>query len=134
MRRFVTATCATGALLLGGLVAPADAGDPDLGRVWARDKILKQGCHDYRYQYRVRPGTRHWSMETFLRDPSGEIIASDAFDNATNKRRGSSTFRFCRWNTSPGKFKIRGKLTMYDGYDQDKGWVKPGYFRMRLRS
>lgn len=130
--RTAAAVLTTAALLLGGLSAPAEAGDRDLGRLWAKDKVLKRGCHDYRYQYRVKPDTRHWSLETFLRDPSGEVIASNAFENATNKRRGSSTFRFCRWNTEPGRFKIRGKLTQYDGYDQTVGWVKPGWFRMRL--
>ena len=134
MSHVVTAAVTAGVLLIGGLVSPASAGDPDLGRLWAKDKILRKGCHEYRYQWRVKPDTRHWSLETFLRDPSGEIIASGAFDNASDNKRDSATFRFCRWNTQPGRFKIRGKLTEYDGYDQKRGWVKPGYFRMRLAS
>lgn len=146
MLRLITAVVALAALLLGGLTVPAQAGDPALGRLWAKDKILKRGCHDYRYQYRVRSPQKRWALETFLRDPSGEIIASNVFGNATHPKRGSSTFRFCRYSTRPGKFKIKGKLTRHytdrgslpgpldDTERQKVGWVKPGYFRMRLRS
>lgn len=133
MKRLATAVLTSVALLLGS-PSPVSAGDPDFGRMWAKDKILKRGCHDYRYQWRVTPGGPEWSLETFLVDPTGETIASGAYDNDTSEKRDSGTFRFCRWNTRPGKFKIRGKLTIYEGYEQTVKWVKPGYFRMRLPS
>jgi hypothetical protein len=133
MKRLATVVLTTVALLATGQ-PPAGAGDPDFGRLWAKNKILKPSCHSYRYQYKVTPGGPEWSLETFLRDPTGEIIASNALDNDSADKRGSSTFRFCRWNTQPGRFKIRGKLTIYDGYEQDVVWIKPGYFRMRLAS
>ena len=133
------------ALLLGGLSAPAGAGDPDLGRLWAQDKVLKRGCHNYQYQYRIKATHKRWAVETMLRDPRGELIASDAFDNTISRKRDSDTFRFCRYNTRPGQFKIRAKLTQYykveglpgpldDTTEKKVGWLKPGYFRMRLAS
>ena len=77
MRHIALIALAVGALLVGGLVAPAHAGDIRFGRLWAADKVLREGCHNYRYQYVVRPPTNDWSFETFLHDPSGETIASE---------------------------------------------------------
>lgn len=133
MRRAAITMLLTFALVGGGPVVPTHAGDPDFGRVWAADKVLKKGCHGYRYQYRVKPGGPEWSLETFLVDPRGETIASNAIDNASNDKRGHDRFRFCRYVTKPGKFKIRGKLSIYETeHTADKVvWVEPGYFRMR---
>jgi hypothetical protein len=133
MLQIATVLTTVAVLLGGGMAVPAGAGNPDLGRIWAKDKVLKRGCHNYRYQYKVTPRGYDWSLETYLRDPTGEIIASNALDSFVDRRRGSSTFRFCRYATRPGTFKIRGKLTLYDGYDQHVGWVRPDFFRMRLR-
>jgi hypothetical protein len=133
MVQLATVLTALAVLMGGGLAVPAEAGNPDLGRTWARDKVLKRGCHDYRYQYKVTAPAEEWSLELFLRDPSGDTIASNAKDSMVDPKRGSGTFRFCRYNTEPGRFKIRGKLTRYNGYDQYVGWVKPGIFRMRGR-
>ena len=131
MRRIAVSALMTGALVGGGLAAPTQAWDADYGRIWASDKVLREGCHNYRYQYRVRPETGEWTLETFLRDPSGDTIASNVLDSVIDPRRGSSTFRICRNVTRPGRFKIRGKLTNYVGDDQRVVWVKPGRFRMR---
>jgi hypothetical protein len=131
MKRLATVLAALVALLGAGLTAPADAGNPDLGRLWAGDKVLRQGCHNYRYQYRVTSAAEEWSLEVYLRDPTREIIASNTKDSMVDPKRGHGTFRFCRYNTQPGRFKIRGKLTRYDGYEQKVGWVRPGFFRMR---
>ncbi len=71
---------AVGALLVGALVAPANAGHIRYGRLWAADKVLREGCHNYRYQYVVRPRTNDWLFETFLHAPSGRTIASNTMD------------------------------------------------------
>ena len=131
MRKLATVT-AVAALLCGGLAAPADAGNPRLGRQWSGDKVLQSGCHNYRYQYKVTSGADEWALELSLRDPTGDTIASNTKDSMIDPKRGHGKFRFCRYNTEPGRFKIKGKLTRYDGYDQHVGWVRPGYFRMRL--
>jgi len=132
MKQLAIVLTAVAALVGGGLAAPADAGNPRLGKLWASDKVLKQGCHGYRYQYLVRSSADEWQLEINLRDPTGELIASNTKDSMIDPKRGHGTFRFCRYNTEAGRFKIRGKLTRFDGYDQRVGWVKPGYFRMRL--
>ena len=126
------------ALLLGTLLAtgqpPAAAGNVDFGRTWASDKVLKPGCHGYRFQYRVFPGSPEWMLETFLKDPDGERIAHRVFSSEIHGKRGSGRFRVCRYVTRPGRFKIPGKLTIYEGHDQNVVWVKPGYFRMNRAS
>jgi hypothetical protein len=133
---------AVGALLVGALVAPAQAGHLRYGRLWAGDKILRESCHNYRYQYVVRPPTRAWLFETFLHDPSGETIASNTMDDSANRKRGANHFRFCKNVTRPGRFKITGKLSWQrcnglPGPAQEctthVRWVKPGFFRMRHR-
>ena len=67
-------------LLAGALVAPAHAGDVRFGRLWAADKVLREGCHNYRYHYVVRPPTNDWAFEMFLHAPSGRTIASNTMD------------------------------------------------------
>jgi len=131
---------AVAALLAGALVAPAHAGDLRFGRLWAGNKVLREGCHGYRYQYVVRPPTQGWLFETFLHAPSGRTIASNTMDNKANPRRGSNHFRFCNDVARPGRFKITGKLSWktcngLPGPAQEcvrhVRWVKPGHFRMR---
>jgi hypothetical protein len=127
---------AVGALLLGVLVAPAQAGNIRFGRVWAADKVLREGCHGYRYQYVVRPRSNDWLFETFLHGPSGRTIASNTMDPAVSRKRDSSRFRFCNDVTRAGRFKITGKLSwqtcnLLGECTRHVHWVKPGYFRMR---
>jgi hypothetical protein len=131
---------AVGALLVGALVTPAHAWNVRFGRVWAADKILREGCHDYRYQYVVRPRTNDWLFETFLHGPSGRTIASNTMDSGANRKRGANHFRFCNDVTRAGRFKITGKLTWnrchglpgpLSDCTKHVRWVKPGYFRMR---
>ena len=94
---------AVGALLVGALVAPAQAGDIRFGRVWAADKVLREGCHGYQYQYVVRPGSHDWALETFLHAPSGRTIASGGFHFGNDPKRGDGRFRFCNDVTRPGQ-------------------------------
>jgi len=139
MKHIATAI-AVGALLAGALVAPAHAGDVRFGRLWAADKVLREGCHDYRYQYAVRPPKNDWLFETYLHAPSGRTIASNTMDSGGDPKRGAHHFRFCNDVTRPGRFKIAGKLTwqVCNGMpgplhecSKHVRWVKPGFFRMR---
>jgi hypothetical protein len=125
------ATLAAGLLVVGQPAALA--GNPDFGRVWRGDGTLRAGCHNYKYQYKVKPPKPDWALETFLVDPTKETIASGAFISGNDPKRGTGKFRFCRYNTEPGTFKIRGKLTYREGYDQWVRWVKPGYFKLTRR-
>ena len=129
MRTAIAGVLAGTLLVLG--MPSATAGDADFGRLWRKDGVLQAGCNNYWYHYRVIPPKPDWALETFLVDPTGETIASGGVISDVDPKRGTQKFRFCRYNTRPGKFKIRGKLTFRDGYDQWVRWVKPGYFRLR---
>jgi hypothetical protein len=133
MRQLATALATVLVLLGGGLTSPAEAGNPRLGRTWASDGVLRNGCHYYRYEYKVRARGSEWSLELHLKDPTGETIASNVKDASINAKRGHGKFRFCRYSTTPGRFKIKGKLTRYDGHEQTVGWIKAGTFRLRRR-
>ena len=128
MARAVLVGIVSCVLLVMGAPA-ADAGDPDLGRVWAKDKVMRAGCHSYKYQYKVTPPESDWSLETFLIGPHGKELAAGQMLFNSDPDRGSSHFRVCRATTHFGKFKIKGKITY--GQESEEHWVQPGYFRMR---
>jgi len=124
----------TGTLLVLGMPA-ATAGDPDFGRMWRDDGVLRASCHNYKYQYKVKPPKPDWALETFLVDSTGETINSGGFISDVDPKRGTGTFRFCRYNTTPGKFKIKGHLFWRVSSTEEKSrWVKPGFFRLRKAS
>ena len=120
------------AVLLVVALPVALAGNEEYGRTWARDKVLRSGCHEYRYQYKVKSPEHEWALETFLLDPNKKKVGSGQKLFNTDPKRGSDTFRLCRNATVPGKFKIRGKLTY--GADDKVVWIKPGFFRLRKAS
>ena len=109
---------------------PAVAATSEYGHTSARDRPLRDGCHDYRYRYVIKTPTNDWTLETFLVDPTGDTLASGTFISGTDPRRGSSTFRFCRYSTRPGTFKIRAKVVWYNGSAEHKRWFKPSTFRL----
>jgi len=130
MLRSALAGLLTGLMLAVGLPA-ASAGDPEFGRMWRDDGVLREGCHRYKYHYKVKPPKPDWALETFLVDPTGETIASGGFISGNDPKRGTGKFRFCEYNTKPGRFKLRGKLTYREGFQQWVVWVKPKFFRLR---
>jgi hypothetical protein len=138
LTRLLTVLLMTLGLTVTVLPPPAQAGDVDHGRVWRKDGRLQPGCHLYRFQYRVRPlavdptNDDDWALEVFLSDRRGRGLGAVAKDSAIDPRRGAGTFRLCRQTTVPGKFKLRGKLSVYDdGELVEETWVKPGFFRLR---
>jgi hypothetical protein len=135
-RRLLVALTLACALVLGALPPPAVAGSAEYGRAWRQDGVLRAGCHDYRFQYRVRPGNvqpgNDWAVEFFVVDRRGEGVASAVKDSEIDPKRGTARFGLCRTSTVPGRFKIRGKLSVYDGYALvDEVWIKPARFRLR---
>ena len=121
------------ALGCGVLVAaPATAWDADYGRVWRGDGVLQSGCHDYAFRYRVRPGPHDWSAEFFLIGPGREGLGTVNRLSGHARKKGHGKYEVCRVSTRPGKFRIRGKLTVIRGYEREKHWVRPAHFRLRL--
>ncbi len=91
-----------------------------------------------RFQYRVRPARVNidsgddWAVEFFLVDRRGRGLGAVAKDSGADPKRGSGSYTICRQTTSPGRFKIRGKLSVYeDGDLVDEVWVEPARFRLR---
>jgi hypothetical protein len=122
--------------ILVSLPAPTYAGSAEYGRTWRKDGVLRGDCHEYGFRYRVRPGQvqpgNDWSAEFFLVDRRGRGVASDVKDSEIDPRRGRGRFGLCRDATVPGRFKIRGKLSVYDGWALvDVVWLEPGRFRLR---
>lgn len=124
--------------VVGGLLSPApekESASRDrgaYGRTSAPDGRLRKGCRNYPYRYRVTPPTDDWMLQTFLRDPRGEGIAAGAFSSDADPRAQRAHFRFCRYGTRPGRFRIRALLHWYDdGGGEHRIWLKPATFRLR---
>ncbi|MEP9365702.1 hypothetical protein ABLE68_22230 [Nocardioides sp. CN2-186] len=122
------------ALLLASLVVlssgPAEA--RSVGHTWAPDGTLRSGCHNYRYHYVIKTPTSDWTLETFLKDPDGQGLASGAYfadsDPRVNKR---AHFRFCRYSTRAGVFTIKAKVHWYGEFgDEHVRWLEPSHFRL----
>jgi hypothetical protein len=122
-----------GADLLGP--SPTAGSEPPQRRSYgytsAEDGTLRAGCHDYHYRYVLRTPTDDWTLETFLRDPTGDTIASGVYSSDSEPRRGRGVFRFCRYSTRPGRFTIRAKVHWYDGSEDHLVWLDPSHFRLR---
>ena len=133
MLRRLIAGASAGLLLAGGLVSsPAEAA-PALGQHHAADQALKPSCAHYPYRYRIDPPTDDWSAEIFLMAPRGVPIASAALDASSDPAAGKKHWRLCRPSITPGRYKIRMKVTYLDGYDKFEGFVRPSYFRLVRR-
>ena len=134
-----TATLALLTSILAGLIAaagPSAALAGSYGHTGARDGILRNGCHGYRYHYVVSPPSSDWLLETFLRDPRHRRLASNVFISDSEDERGHHRFRFCRYSTRPGRFTIRAKLTWYThdilgNETTHHAWLDPSHFRLR---
>src|SRR6187431_1117349 len=106
-------TALAGASLVVGLMAAPAYAASEYGETAAHHGTLRKGCHDYGYRYRVTTPTNDWTLETFLRDPTGDTIASGAFLSESDARAQRARFRFCRYGTRPGRFTIRALLHWY---------------------
>lgn len=122
--------------LVGGLLGQPQHHErrdrADYGHTSAKDGVLRRGCHDYPYRYVITTPSNDWTLETFLDDRTGETIASGTFFSDSDPARNRTHFRFCRYGTYAGKFKIRAKVHWYGGAGEDhKVWLEPSYFRLR---
>jgi hypothetical protein len=126
--------------LLGQPSEPAPEPEPSpprtrssYGGTHAPDGVLRKGCRNYAYSYTVTTPTHDWTLETFLRDPTGDSIASGAFMSDSDAATARSQFRFCRNGTRPGRFTIRGKVHWYDDEGEHVVWLEPSHFRLTRR-
>jgi hypothetical protein len=122
--------------LVGGLVGQPQHHQrregSDYGRTRADDGVLRSGCRNYPYRYVVTTPTHDWTLETFLRDRTGETIASGTYVADADPPRDRAHFRFCRYSTYAGRFTIRAKVHWYDDSGgEHKAWLEPSHFRLR---
>lgn len=129
-------TRAASALVAACLAATSQVAVPaaaasEYGYTAAPNRTLRPGCHDYRYRFRVTAPTDDWTLETFLRDPDRETIASGAFMSDADAGLRHSRFRFCRYSTRPGVFRIRALLHWYGAYGEEhRVWLDTSRFRL----
>ena len=122
------------ALLVAALVvvSPDAAEARSVGHTSAPDGTLRSGCHNYRYHYVIKTPTNDWTLETFLKDPDGQGLASGTFFADSDPRRNATHFRFCRYSTRAGRFTIKAKVHWYGTYGHDhQAWLEPSHFRLR---
>lgn len=107
------------------------------GRAAAPDQHLIAGCHRYRFHYRVNAPTHDWLVEIFLVSPSGQGLGYKAYTSQApdnDPERARRHFKVCRPSTSPGRHKLKMKVTWYYPSDPEHkphvGWVRPTYFRL----
>lgn len=116
----------------GGEPSPTHRQRASYGRTSAPDGTLRSGCRNYPYRYRITTPTDDWTLETFLRDPTGETIASGAFFSDSDASRNRVRFRFCRYSTRPGRFTIRALVHWYGDTGQEhRVWLEPSHFRLK---
>ena len=108
---------------------------PEWGKTSAPNQVLKKGCHNYRYNYKLTPPEGDWALETFLVGPGGKRLASGAFAGAFDPEKGPGTFRICKATTRYGRFKIKAKLSVQNGpTEYTEGWLPKSHFRLRRPS
>ncbi|WP_341927222.1 hypothetical protein [Nocardioides psychrotolerans] len=110
--------------------AAETTGAASWGSTKAPDQVLRKGCRDYRFFYKITTPNNEWQAEMFITDPKRRPIASVLADAGSQPRQGILSFRTCRASTTPGRFKIRMRVTYTEGYEKHVGFVKPSYFRL----
>ncbi len=135
MRRTVLALVCALAVVVPTGAAPLAQAAPEShrwGQLSAPDGVLRDGCRSYPYQYRLTPPPGDWQLETFLIDPRGRRLGHHQLLSSYQPERGRRSFRVCRVSTVPGRFLVRGYLTVDNGPDdRHQGWIKPAHFRLR---
>lgn len=121
------------ALLVGGTAAPASAAPKrhEWGRITAPDGVLRPGCHRYTYTYDLHPPTGDWAVEVFVIH-NGQKVTSQGHLVGQDPLRGQGRYKLCRPTSTPGSWRIRGKLSVQNGPDEyAEGWIQPAFYRLR---
>lgn len=133
-RSALTALAVALLLVAGTLTAPAHAYREDLGQLTMKSRFLKHGCHDYRYRYAVDPPPGDWALEIFLvHKRSGTSVAHGGVVGGQEATSGVRRFRLCRPSTRPGRYVVRGRLSVQDAFDYREWWIRPDHFRFYRR-
>lgn len=110
-------------------VSSADAAT-SWGHASAPDQTIRSGCRDYRFHYDVTAPGDEWMAELTLVNPHGRQVSTRTYESAAEKRTGTGTFELCEPTTSPGRYRIKMKVTSYDDRASSARQVAPGTFRL----
>lgn len=134
--RLLAAALVAASLPVLGPAGQASAAEPvevraDWGRTAAPDGVLKRGCKRYAYRYRLTVPTDDWEVEVKIKDPKGHKIASTYLLSDSEEPAGRLRFRLCGVASSPGRFTIKAKVSVWDGWDEEEGRLPNSHFRLR---
>ena len=105
-----------------------------MGQHARRGPGAEGSCAHYPYRYVIDPPTDDWAAEIFLVGPKGGPHRERGARRQLRSRDGHRHWRLCRPSLTPGRYKIRMKITyLVDHYDKYEGFVKPSYFRLKRR-
>jgi hypothetical protein len=122
------------ALVLGvtptGAAQAADV-KPEWGSVSAQDGVLKRGCRSYQYQYAITPPSDgYWDLSVRVVGPAGRTLFF-SYLHAESALSGTATYRLCRSETRPGRFKLKALVTVEDSNEQVQGRLPTVRFTLR---
>ncbi|WP_372736756.1 hypothetical protein [Nocardioides sp.] len=108
---------------------------PEWGETAAKNRVLRKGCHNYKYTYKITPPHGDWGLETYLIGPGGKRLGSGVMAIGMDPKSGKDKFRICKATTRPGVFKIRAKLSVQEwtGKNYQEGWLPVTKFRLRKK-
>jgi hypothetical protein len=132
-RTFISLVVCT--LVAIGVPAKAVAADdvhPEWGSTSAPDAVLKRGCRNYTYSYRITPPEGYWSLELFFTGPHGKRVGSAYFLYGGDPLADTENLRLCKRTTQPGRYTIKAFLSVEeeDGNQTEEGWLPQSTFRL----
>ncbi|GAB3259816.1 hypothetical protein [Nocardioides dilutus] len=122
------------ALVLG--VAPMGAAQavdvkPEWGSVSAQDGVLKRGCRSYAYQYAITPPSDgYWDLSVRVVGPAGRTLFF-SYQHGESPHSATATYRLCRSETRPGRYKLKALVTVQDNDEQVQGRLPTVRFTLR---
>lgn len=120
----------TGTLLPGA--ASAVEPKPEWGTVSADNAVLKPRCRNYPYSYTVTaPEDGYWDLNVSLVGPGGRVLWFGYLSEDANPDTGTATFRLCRSETRPGRFRLKAVVSVQDNNDNIAGKLDTARFRLR---
>ena len=126
----LTGLLATLPAAVPGSIATATAASSSWGTSSAPDQSIRQGCQAYRYGYRISAPGDAWMAEIQLLSPRGRRLANVTVQSTAQRSTAQRTWRLCDENLRPGDYRIRMKITSYDGRETTEQFATPSTFSL----
>lgn len=136
MVRLTLLSLVLGAMAALGLQAPAGAAEevhPEWGSTSAPNSVLKRGCRDYTYSYRITPPEGQWSLELFFKGPNGKRVGSAYFLEGGDPEADTEVLELCRRTTRAGRYTIAAFLSVQNIDETTEGWLPESHFRLKRK-